>query len=637
MCGIAGILPLGESAGLSDVRERLGAMVRAMRHRGPDDTGMYIAPDGRGGLGNTRLAIRDLSPAGHMPMASADGRTWITYNGEIYNAAELRGELERLGFAFRSTGDTEVILNGYLAWGVELPIRLNGIFAFAVWDETARTLLLSRDRFGVKPLYYASAGNDLVFASEVRALLASGLIPRVADRQAVEHYLMFGSCPSGRTIIAGVSGLPRASYASVAAAADVSRHDSADVDVKEYWSQAGEFAGADPIPDSELEERARETFKVAVHSQMASDVPVGLFLSDGTDSTALAAFMRATTGSDIRSVTVGFDEARFDESDRSRSTADRFCLDHAERRIGPAEVLDSLPEVIAAMDQPTIDGVNTYFVSQTAAQSGLKVALAGLGADELFGGYRTFADVPRVDRLMRQVSALPFGPEGGRALADIPGVPYRWRKLGAWLTEGASGTDAYAAVRGVLSPRRVASLLGEPKAISASLDSVELNGSLIGNAAAVSLLESSIYMHNQLLRDTDCMAMAHSLEVRVPYLDASTSRLAVATVGAWSQSAKAPLKLARSIYFPIGLPDKPKQGFTFPFDPWLRGPLRPLVQQLTAADVVVSRSAWVSLVNDFDHGRAHWSHVWAPIVLDRWLRENDVSLGPRAELASAAA
>lgn len=613
MCGVAGIV--------GDARHpapgHLIGICDAMVHRGPDDSGIYHPPDGACVLGSRRLAVIDLSCTGHMPMGTEDGRFWITYNGEIYNFRALRVELERRGRHFRSRTDTEVVLQLFAEYGPSCVERLDGMFAFAIWDQQERSLFLARDRFGIKPLYYACTPEGFVFASEVRAILASGLVERRADPQAVAGYLMLGAVPDDRTIVHGISSLPPACVATFR---------EGRLSLRRYWDHARVLRQAPPLPEGEIEETVRSGLKAAVESQLVSDAPLGLFLSGGVDSTTLVALARAGGAARLRTVSITFDEQAFDEGPAARRVAQRFGTEHVECRVASDEVLANLDRVIGAMDQPSADAVNTYFVAKAAREAGLTVALSGLGADELFGGYPSFSTVPSVRRVYRAWDLLPASHSASVWLRDLPGVPYRMRKLVRWAGQGSSMHASYLTVRGLMPPAQVAQLLEtdsvfDPLAYVCGV--VPLDG--LADPVAVSALEARLYMHNQLLRDTDAMSMAHSLEVRVPYLANEVVALAARCRSLLGGPPKGALLAARSRYFPLGLPEGRKHGFAFPFDAWLRGPLLPMAEASLGSVGLFSGREIRSLWSEFLARRRRWSQVWALVVLGRWLDQHGMA------------
>jgi len=424
MCGIAGIL-LRPGADLPDLRERLHRMANSMQHRGPDDEGVYVAPDGQLGFANRRLAIRDLSPAGHMPMTNAEQTVWITYNGEIYNTEELRPELEQLGCVFHSTSDTEVILKGYEAWGCAVIDRLRGMFAFAIYDARAAgapQFLLARDHLGIKPIYYAETPSAFVFASELKSLLASGLVSKTVSAAGLVGYLLTGSVPNPFTIYADAHALTPSSYLHTTLPLHASLQPT------RYWSLPTTSSTVATLEEAVAHTRA--LLAEAVRIRLVSDVPLGAFLSGGLDSSAVVALMRQATPGTIRTCSMIFEEAEYSEAPYAQAMAQHVGAEHFERVITADDLVKEFDNILYALDQPSVDGVNTYFVSQTARQAGLTVALSGLGGDELFGGYpNTFAGVPQVLRILRAAHALPGGAWLVQRTLDLLPQRRRWGRL----------------------------------------------------------------------------------------------------------------------------------------------------------------------------------------------------------------
>jgi asparagine synthase (glutamine-hydrolysing) len=641
MCGIAGIAVKPERS-LPDLRDRLGRMARAMVHRGPDDEGIVVTADGRIGLVSRRLAIRDLSLAGHMPMANEDRTVWITYNGEIYNAGELRSELEKQSYRFRSHSDTEVVLRGYEAWGAEVTDRLRGMFAFAILDErvpvkdggvdgsaVGRQLFLARDQMGVKPLYYAQCPDAFVFASELRALLASGLVSSEVNPSGLIGYLLMGSVPNPLTIYKDALALRPATRLTVLP----ERSEPATAET--YWCLSAEEG--QPVDPSEAAESISNLLEESVRVRLVSDVPLGAFLSGGLDSSSVVAFMRQATDGPIRTCSMTFDEPGYSEGRYARAVADAVGADHYERVITADEMARQLDAVVGALDQPSVDGVNSYFVSQTARQAGLTVALSGLGGDELFGGYpNTFGQVPQMLRALRLAQVVPGGPAAARtALGLVPGSR-RWTRVRDALARPASPASAYLSRRGLFSPEEVRALVSP--AIwgtgVAGFDPVRhVAERADGTAGAssfssrpfewISRAELRTYTHHQLLRDTDVMGMAHSLEVRVPLLDVELVEAVLRLpTEVKTNGLPGPKPLLRRA---VGdrLPDvvrhrRDKQGFTFPLGPWLKGPLRTQARSVLGG---VQSRGWLQpaavqqVFEDFEVGKVHWSRLWALIAL----------------------
>lgn len=631
MCGIAGII-LQPQTTLSDMTDRLAAMAQAMSHRGPDDEGIYICPTGQVGLANRRLAIRDLSPAGHMPMHTRDGLLSITYNGEIYNAAELRDELERLGYYFHSQSDTEVILCGYAAWGKAIVNRLRGMFAFAILDQrTTGQLLLARDHLGIKPLYYAQTSVGLLFASELKALLAAGVASREIGAAGLVGYLLLGSVPNPLTIYRDITALPPACLIEIELARPQATPHL-------YWRLPTDIDQQVNYADAVVQ--VHDLLVEAVRIRLVSDVPLGAFLSGGLDSSAIVALMRQATNGPIRTCSMVFDEQEYSEASYAKTMAAHVAAEHYERTITAADVLHEFDNILTALDQPSIDGVNSYFVSQTARQAGLTVALSGLGGDELFGGYpNTFDDVPKLYHLLRTVQRLP----GAASLARY-GLTHcynknGWQRLADALAQPATLANAYLTRRGLFSPSEVQALV-HPELWAEAKKSFDPIAHIAENADApasnhsqlsidnyqfswVSRAELRTYTHHQLLRDTDAMSMAHSLEVRVPLLDRKLVE-AVLRLPAHIKRNHLPypkplLAAAVGNYLPPSIAHrKTKMGFFFPFALWLKGPLSTPTQTWLAT---VGQQRWLQptavkqIESQFQTNQLHWSRLWALIAL----------------------
>lgn len=603
MCGIAGIFRNAADVRPAD-RCAVERMTAAEIHRGPDDGGFF--QDSCAVLGHRRLSIIDLSPTGHQPMSNENGDVWVTYNGEVYNFAELAAELSNHQFASRC--DTEVLLHGYEEWGIEgLLRRLRGMFAFAIYDKRGQpALLLARDRLGIKPLYYAIRQDLIAFSSEVKALVAPGLVPHRKNPMAMAGLLLLGSVPAPATGIEGVACLLPGHYLAATGSGVVCR---------KYWDkQAVSDAGGD----------LRETLRETVESQLISDVPLGVFLSGGVDSAALVSLAsRAKTR--IATLTVTFDEQEFSEGAEARRIARHYGTDHREVRVTSRDFMRELPNVLRVMDQPTNDGVNTYFVSRAARQAGLTVALSGCGGDEVFGGYKHHRWLTRHGDSLRRFSTLPrplrnavistaasYGRMRGRE---------NWMRL-ASLSEGVNDAGVYLALRGFFAPAQVRALLDANDAEVARVAAEFLtpfrpagaNG--IPTAPAFRYLEMQRYLHDQLLRDTDVFSMAHAIEVRVPYLDhvlvEQAARLDAAPASKGSN--KPLLTAAVGDEAVLEAARRAKRGFSFPFGLWMRQHSREL-RDMALAGGCLNRRAITQMWNQFDHGRLHWSRAWMLAVI----------------------
>ena len=618
MCGICGIYQeRGEDP--ERLRASVARMAASLAHRGPDDEGVWADPAGRVALGNRRLAIIDLSPAGHQPMIAQNDQVVITYNGEIYNFQDLRRELEREGRRFVGYSDTEVILALYLRDGIEAVRRLRGMFAIAIWDGRTERLLLARDRLGIKPLYYTRHDGRWLFASEIRAIRAAVPVPLTVDPVAVAAFLRLGSVPGPLTAFDGVKELPPATTLWLGKGEEGIP--------RPYWQVPAPDAG----PSADVEASAgelRERFVDAVTRHLVSDRPVGVFLSGGVDSGAIVAAMREAGHVHVRTFSITFPEAEFDEGTDAARVATRYETEHTARPVSGQDLAADLDRIIAAMDQPTVDGVNTYYVSEVTRNSGTVVALSGLGGDELFGGYPSFRRLPKLLVWQRAAGRIPFvRPLVASALGAVRSP--RSAKLREGLALPPSVRSTYLVLRGLLSLDEATDLLrpGPVRDACEHFDAAAALGALAPDVpddpvAATSVLELRGYMHNQLLRDTDVMSMAHSLEVRVPFLDHPLVEFATRLPGHLRVNGHTPKRLLLRALGDRLPPEvgRSKRGFTFPIGEWLRGPLRPRIDETTSDDVGIFRpDAVARLRARFEAGQSHWSRLWAVVVLTRWL------------------
>jgi len=607
MCGIAGVVSFAGSIDDEDV-SAVVRMTAAQVSRGPDASGLFH--DGHAALGHRRLSIIDVSDAGKQPMTNETGTVWVTFNGEIYNYKELRSELRAAGHSFLSESDTEVVVHGYEAWGeAGLLKRLRGMFAFGLYDTRGR-FVLARDRLGIKPLYYThdAKTGKIGFASEVKALLTSGMTSTDTDRKALAGFLLFGSVPSPQTIVRGIECLLPGHYLVLQAER---------LETRRYWDL--NFSPANNSQPTAFS----EVLKDATRRHMVSDVPVGIFLSGGVDSAGLVALARSSNR-DLKTLTISFSESQFDEAKEARRIADYFQTDHHELRVGSADFVRELPAILAAMDQPTNDGVNTYFVAQAAREAGLTVVLSGLGGDELFWGYPHYHWMSRYRRRLRALASAPGGLR--RACVDGAVAVGRLRGKESWMRLGAlrSGTEAeglYMAFRGFFASEQVHRLLGNSEAemknlLDETLEELRPVAS-VSRSSELNYIELKRYLHDQLLRDSDVFGMAHSVEIRVPYLDDEVVARAAATPGE--------LKMSRTINKPLLVEAlgeamieetarRPKRGFSFPMAKWMHertGAMREMAMSTKILEREVVGKMWCA----FEQGRLHWSRAWSLVVL----------------------
>jgi len=572
MCGIAGIFTYHHAAN-TIARPELIAMSDQMKWRGPDGDGLWVAEDARIGLAHRRLAIIDLSDTGRQPMQSEDGRFVITFNGEIYNYKELRSSLKAAGYRFRTESDTEVMLHLYAHRGIEMVRELRGMFAFALWDARERVLVLARDPYGIKPLYYSDDGHTVRFASQVKALLATGAIASDVDPAGAVGFYLFGSVPEPFTTFRAIRSVP--SGATIV----VDRNGPGSP--RPYYSIAQTYCAAEQQERSGSDDGAtvREALRDSVRSHLVADVPVGAFLSSGVDSGALVGLMRDAGAQSITTVTVGFDEFRGLPQDETQLAAEVACLygtQHTTRIVSRAEFEADLPRIIEAMDQPSIDGINTWFVAKAARELGLKVAVSGLGGDELLGGYPSFRNLPKWVRMMALPSRIPLPRAFLRSVATrTAGRLGAHPKSAGFLEYGGSYAGAYLLNRGLFMPWELGTVL-DPELVAQGMERLRPLA-MIGAQleprprtpfARVATLESSLYMRNQLLRDTDWASMAHSLEVRVPLVD-SVLLARLAPLAVRTRAGKGLLAGAPSRPLPEAVVNRAKTGFTTPVEIWM--------------------------------------------------------------------
>src|SRR5438552_8510212 len=421
MCGIAGVVNSGLDR--EKLEKVLSGMQQQLHHRGPDDRGLFISPNGKTGLVNTRLAILDLSSAGHQPMASVNGRYRIVLNGEIYNFQALRAELAAEGETFLSHSDTEEVLKMYERYGPDCVHEFEGMFALAIWDEQEPVCFLARGPFGIKPLYYCETNHGFCFASELRSLLGTGLVPRRLSLATVSGYLLFGAVPEQLTLVEDVRALSAGHYL-------LWKHGR--VRLTKYWDI---HFGDEPITEAEAVELVRDALDESIRRHLVSDVPVGVFLSGGIDSTALVALASRHAGNKLRTFCISFDDPKFDEGNVAARTAQHFGAQHSDWRLDSSTARKLLANFLECSDHPRSDGFNTFSVSRLAHDAGLKVVLSGLGGDEVFGGYSSFRRIPRMVRTSRWLNLLwPLRSAAGGILQTKYSSP-RTARLGCFLQE----------------------------------------------------------------------------------------------------------------------------------------------------------------------------------------------------------
>jgi len=542
----------------------------------------------------------------------------IVFNGEIYNFRELRKALIRDGETLRSDSDTEVVLRLFLRQGPAALSLLEGMFAVAIWRPIPGELFLARDRLGVKPLYVSEQSGCVIFASELRSVLASECVPRALSREGADSFLRFGATREPHTIIKDVYELGAGAWI---------KHSGSSKAQGTFWTMASDSHQGAPIGSvSSYPEAAAHVRELILHSvrlRLVSDVPVATFLSGGMDSSCIVASVREVTNEAPSTIGVTFKESAYTEASYMRTVVNQFACRHINYELSPSELLAIVPKAVRAMDQPTFDGINTFVVSQVAAEAGFKVALSGVGADELFGGYPSFRAVPLLVASRRVFS----GVVGGRLAAAVAlGLPLgeRRNKLRRWFKRSDVQGDAYDLVREVFSQAERADLLENVGPASTAAVGDGVTRLSFGD---VSRRELSDYMRNTLLRDTDCFGMACGLEIREPYLHTPLVEFLLDLPDHWKARSprKALLRAAFGELLPTSILRRPKRGFLLPLRVWLhQGPLRHEVERtlLDPGARLMKRGPVSGVWKQFDDGRTSWNRVWALYVLRQWASQH---------------
>ncbi|MGI8890242.1 MAG: asparagine synthase (glutamine-hydrolyzing) [Chthoniobacterales bacterium] len=588
MCGIASHFSFAGSATPLDLR--------LIAHRGPDAAGEWTSEDHRFWLGNTRLAILDLSPNGAQPMVDPATGNVMVVNGEIYNHLDLRGELGDI--AWRGSSDTETLLSGYARWGHQVLERIKGMFAFAIYDHARQELFVARDRLGIKPLYYTLDAQALRLASEVKML--TGATSKISPA-STSAYLQWGACPENNLLYSEIHVLPAGHAMTINGAGRPSTW--------RYWPARESFSSqTEGTP-----QKIRSLLEKSVEEHLLSDVPVASFLSGGIDSSIITALAAQKLGRKLETFSVGFDVAGFDESAIALEVAQRYKTSHQRLQLSEEEVIQSVTDAVAHLDLPSVDAINTYIVSRAVAQRGVKVALSGLGGDELFGGYPSFRDVPRLKLLT--MLPRPVRKALGARLIDLPsdaGVC----ELAQWRRRFF--TDAML---------READLPNDFTPLDCPVE-------LPDDFARISWAELSGYMRRMLLRDSDQMSMAVSLELRVPFLDHELVEYSLGLPAAEKErygGTKGLLVEACRDLLPPSVYQRPKAGFALPMQKWMNGPLSHFVAD-GLGEVIARQLLPAAFVADaqkqFQAGSLHWTRLWSMVVLGHFVRRTESSIRP---------
>jgi asparagine synthase (glutamine-hydrolysing) len=587
MCRIAGIISKKFSE--DELKHKVSLMCDAQQHGGPDDGGLYTAPNVNLVFGHRRLSIIDLSANGHQPMADVEQKAWITFNGEIYNYPELKAELIKLGASFHSGTDTEVIIQSYLYWDTEAFGKLRGMFAFAIYDSAKALTYLVRDTSGIKPLYYSTAGNQLIFASEIKAIKASGLPMSEYPNWPIK-FLAYGHIPEPYTTFKDVYSLPKGHFLC--------------------WDHQSGKAQLNAFPQlnsnniitnvAEAHDAIAQSLAAAVKRQLIADADIGVFLSGGIDSSLLTLLAAGQKQQGLKTVSIFFDEGDYDESIYQQAVFDKIGGEKFTHLVRQQDFNTFFPEVMNAMDMPTTDGINSWFISKYARQNGLKAVLSGIGADELFGGYPSFNRISHIKSLRKLPKAFI------KALARLSDDKY---KRLIFLAIDHPLAD-YLFLRGLFVPADIAAMLNcDEKQVYAALFNSESPLSFTDyTPETASLLETNLYMQNQLLRDTDVMSMSHGLEVRVPFLDEDFRRIADSISPRIRFSEKQHKKILIDTFndiLPKAVWDRPKMGFSFPLQQWMSK--HPAI----ANESFYKNKTAKSVITNFRNNRIHWSKAFA--------------------------
>ena len=647
MCGIAGFVDLKRRSGSDELRVRAARMVGSLLHRGPDDQGAWTDAEAGVALGHTRLAIIDLSPAGAQPMVSSCGRFVLSYNGEVYNAPELRAELLAAGRQFRGHSDTEVMVEGFAVWGVRQTVeRLIGMFAFAVWDRATHTLTLGRDRLGIKPLYWGRSDDRLVFASELKALMALPGWQGEIDRDALAAFLSYGYVPTPMSIYRGIGKLPPGTL--------VEAGEEGEIKQVAYWSLAevAERGQASPldVPDTVAQEMLESLLGDSVRRRMVADVPLGMFLSGGIDSSTVAALMQANSTQPIRTFSIGFLERAYDEAADARKVAAHFGTEHAELYVTPAEAQAVIPKLPHIYDEPFADSsqIPTYLVSEMTRRH-VTVALSGDGGDEIFAGFNRYGRGLALAKIMRRLPRRLQQAMARTMTAVAPGtwdsialaVPRQMRprlagekihKLADVLLEDPIGFHRRLVTQWSGASSLVAGAAEPGESLYASAPRERFSS----DVAWMQYLDTLTYLPDDVLTKVDRASMAVALEVRVPLLDHRVVELS------WRLPQRFKLRngmgkwLLRQVaykYVPKDLLERPKMGFGMPIDEWLRGPLKDWARNLLNPaelkragfiDPVPITAKWA----EHQSGARNWQHfLWNVLMFEAWRLDNATRRG----------
>ncbi len=630
MCGIAGILNSNLKRSHESLNKGLQMMLDALDHRGPDDRGeIQIKPHSGSSLylGHQRLSIIDTSQGGHQPMSNDNSTVWISTNSEIYNYKELKKELVDR-YNFKSNSDTEVLLRAYEAWGLDCLTKIRGMFAFSIWDGPNNRLVLARDRVGIKPLYYCSTKDILLFASEVRAILASKIYNPTINSTGIYQYLSFGRVGSIESILESIMEVPPGHFLIA---------DNNGIKVKQYWDPTHAISSMQQ--STSIHQQIESCLKNIVTQHLVSDVSIGAFLSGGIDSSALVSMITASQSTPIKTLSIAFRDKDYDESKYSSLISESQATEHHKVLLSEEDLLESLPPALSSMDQPTVDGINTFIISRAANNIGLKVALSGVGGDELFAGYDSFYFIPRLKKIEEIIKSFPISFRKQFASVVSCLLPHSDKKikLNHFINGHYNGPHVYFLFRALFCEQELQNLISNPfffkteikKHLNQTQELIESRSDL-SSLNLISYLEMTQYMATTLLRDTDVMSMANGIEIRVPFLDHKLVELMFSIPSSIKMKKGIPKPLlvnSLSKKLPDFIVDRKKMGFTFPFEIWMRGKMKSEVESvlLTPTEKLsdfVSQDSIHKIWINFLKKRCSWSRPWSLYVLKKWVDKN---------------
>ncbi|MBP7261030.1 MAG: asparagine synthase (glutamine-hydrolyzing) [Bacteroidia bacterium] len=622
MCGINGILSFKGSQ--LDKTSLVKLMNTAIAHRGPDDEGIYT--EAAISLGHRRLSIIDTSNAGHQPMSSSDGRYTIVFNGEIYNYIQLKKDLSSY-YDFRTLSDTEVILAGFIKYGPNVVKHLQGIFAFAIWDTVEQKLFLTRDHLGVKPVYYSTTNEAFIFSSEIKGILATQLFKPKVDQVSLVDFFRYQRVHAPRTILQNVHVLEPGTYVEI---------DGKQIKENRYFTLQHTKANSDITRHSAAKE-VRSLLEKSMEQQMVADVEVGAFLSGGIDSTVVVGLMSKISSQRINTFSITFSQKDFDESTYSSLVARKFNTNHRAIQLHPHDLLEALPDALKALDHPSADGINTYLISKKTREQGIKVALSGLGGDEIFCGYPVYSAVYKLKQMESFFLLFPSSFYTGlfQGAYQLTSKNY-FLKLAESFKGGENYIDNFLLLsRQTYLDHQIEDLLKDVNLKFNSLQGVSSsfrNGNQDNILSLTSYFEMNTYMTDTLLRDADQMSMVHGLEVRVPFLDLNLVSYVMGLPDHVKKGKYAKNLLIESTkdILPEEVYNRSKKGFVFPWKYWMKNELHSFCEERInsfALRAFVKENAIKELWNRFiaEDKSINWSRIWQIVVLEEWLRKNNVS------------